>query len=919
MAKGEIIWNQLYFKGWTLSQDLAAKILSIDNTGKIVSRPAIDTSAFMSSALTDSYIFVGNASNIAEGVPVTGDIILANNGAVSIADNVIVDSDISATAAIALSKLNGLTPSRVVVTSNLGVLQASTKTTTDLTYLDATSSIQTQLNTKLAATITSPVTGDMIRYSGSAWVNFPVGTNGFVLTVSAGVPTWAAAAAGNLPVGGTTGQYLNKIDATNYNAQWSTLTVAKITDLTASAAELNIMDGVTTDFTHINYLTDVTSLIQAQINAKQATITGGASTIVSSNLSTNLVLVSDGSGKVIVSTVSTTILGYIGGLTSSAQAQLDSKLTKSLSQNALWVGNGSNIAVELSPGTTGYVLTSVGGVPTWQPASGGGGGGIAGPGSSTDNAVVRWDGVLGTVVQDSSMLVGDTGIVTGATWNANKIGLAYGGTNADLSGTGGTSNYLKQASVGAAITVGTIPASDIASGAALTRVSDTNVTLTLGGAPTTALLTASSITVGWAGTLAYARFVDGAGLSVVGRATNSAGVQADITAGTDAHVLRRSGTSIGFGTIGDASITALAFGKLTGLPTTLAGYGILDAANKYWTLNPQSGTTYTFVLTDKDTVLVQATNAAASSFTIPPNASVAYPTGSQIALTWDGVGQPSFVAGAGVTLNSSSGDLTVPSRYSIAIATKIATNTWYVWNGSAFAAQSANVVFAGPTSGGAAVPTFRALVAADIGTIAVANGGTNITSYVAGDILYASGTTTLSTLAIGTTGQILYVTGGIPAWKSEVSITLGKTDDIGSLTANFELLSSVANNKTSTYFSNNVAASWNGASASTNVLQSVPNTGTILVRGTFVGVQTSGTAGSTGFHYVFERAFRRTGSTTTAIGAATVTSSSNDTGLTFSTVPTFSTSGSNINFDRQLSATTITFNVLLKIEVTEVV
>ena len=34
-------------------------------------------------------------------------------------------------------------------------------------------------------------------------------------------------------------------------------------------------------------------------------------------------------------------------------------------------------------------------------------------------------------------------------------------------------------------------------GAALTKTDDTNVTLTLGGTPTTALLTASSITVGW--------------------------------------------------------------------------------------------------------------------------------------------------------------------------------------------------------------------------------------------------------------------------------------------------------------------------------------------------------------------------------------------------------------------------------------
>ena len=47
--------------------------------------------------------------------------------------------------------------------------------------------------------------------------------------------------------------------------------------------------------------------------------------------------------------------------------------------------------------------------------------------------------------------------------------------------------------------------------AALTKTDDTNVTLTLGGTPTTALLQATSITAGWAGTLAVARGGTGAG------------------------------------------------------------------------------------------------------------------------------------------------------------------------------------------------------------------------------------------------------------------------------------------------------------------------------------------------------------------------------------------------------------------------
>lgn len=88
---------------------------------------------------------------------------------------------------------------------------------------------------------------------------------------------------------------------------------------------------------------------------------------------------------------------------------------------------------------------------------------------------------------------------------AGTLGLARGGTNADLSGTGGAGQVLRQSSAGGSITVSTIAASDIASGAALTKSDDTNVTLTLGGTPGSALLVAASLTLGWTGTLAQAR------------------------------------------------------------------------------------------------------------------------------------------------------------------------------------------------------------------------------------------------------------------------------------------------------------------------------------------------------------------------------------------------------------------------------
>lgn len=112
--------------------------------------------------------------------------------------------------------------------------------------------------------------------------------------------------------------------------------------------------------------------------------------------------------------------------------------------------------------------------------------------------------------------------------------------------------------------------------------------------------------------------------------------------------------------------------------------------------------------------------------------------------------------------------LVMPSIFAVAGSPVTSSGAFTV----TFNTEAANTVFAGPASGGAASPTFRALVAADVpaislttgisGVLPVANGGTNIASYAIGDTLYASGTTTLSKLAIGTPGQFYRVDTTIP-------------------------------------------------------------------------------------------------------------------------------------------------------------
>ena len=52
------------------------------------------------------------------------------------------------------------------------------------------------------------------------------------------------------------------------------------------------------------------------------------------------------------------------------------------------------------------------------------------------------------------------------------------------------------------------------------------------------------------------------------------------------------------------------------------------------------------------------------------------------------------------------------------------------------------------------------------GTLPTAAGGTGLVSYTTGDVIYASATNTLSKLGIGSTGQVLTVSGGIPTWST---------------------------------------------------------------------------------------------------------------------------------------------------------
>lgn len=107
--------------------------------------------------------------------------------------------------------------------------------------------------------------------------------------------------------------------------------VASATTATSATKATQDASGntITSTYATKSELNTAKSNLQASIDAKQATITGGASTITGSNLTANRALISNGSGKVAVSAVTSTELGYLDGVTSNVQTQLDSKASKS--------------------------------------------------------------------------------------------------------------------------------------------------------------------------------------------------------------------------------------------------------------------------------------------------------------------------------------------------------------------------------------------------------------------------------------------------------------------------------------------------------------------------------------------------------------------------------------------------------------
>lgn len=301
------------------------------------------------------------------------------------------------------------------------------------------------------------------------------------------------------------------------------------------------------------------------------------------------ILVGNGPGSITVSLAAIADQRILANISGGSAAPTANSLTAIIdacigsTQGDLLYRNASGWVV-LAPGTSGQFLQTQGAAanPQWVTSA------TVTPAALTKtddtNVTLTLGGTPATaLLQATSLTLGWTGTLA-PTRGGTGIGtytlgdtLYSSGTNilSKLAGnTTTTKQYLSQTGDGvnsAAPVWATISGSDI-TGAALTKTDDTNVTLTLGGTPTTALLRAASLTLGWTGQLSVPR--GGTGLAsatayavLCGGTTSTGPFQSIASVGTTGQVLTSNGPGAlptfqnvaGTGTVNSGSINQLAW------------------------------------------------------------------------------------------------------------------------------------------------------------------------------------------------------------------------------------------------------------------------------------------------------------------------------------------------------------------------
>jgi hypothetical protein len=461
------------------------------------------------------------------------------------------------------------------------------------------------------------------------------------------------------------------------------------------------------------------------------------------------------------------------------------------------------------------------------------GGDVVGPASATDNAIARYDATTGKLLQNSVVLIGDTGSVTGVnaltaesltvnnnatlgssntdsldvrarissdldpeTNNSKDIGSSgrnwrdgfFGRTvhtvNLELTGT--TSFDGAQGTAGQVLTsagTGNTPTWTTPTTGTVTSVTGTSPVVSSGGATP-----AISLASGYGDTQnpyasKTANFVLAAPNGSAGAPTFRAVVAADIptlnqnTTGSAATLT--TGRTIAI--TGDLSYTSPSFN----------GSANVTAAGTLATVNANVGSFTNASVTVNGKGLVTAVSSGAA-----PVTSV---TGTAPVVSSGGATPAISMAAATGSVNGylTSTDWNTFNNKTSNTGTVTSVGGTGTVNGitlTGTVTTSGNLTLGGTLSG-------VNLASQVTGTLPIANGGTGQTTATAafnalnpmtttGDILYEASPTTAARLGIGSTGQVLTVAGGIPSWATPTGsniVTQGLYENSATISANYTI------------------------------------------------------------------------------------------------------------------------------------